>query len=306
MSEYTEQNERPVPCVDVIVLNDRDEILLARRNIEPQKGKWSIVGGRAEVSDFNVEAACRREVEEETSIKVDVADLVGVFGDPEIKPPADTRFYAVQVAYTARIISGNLQNSREADSFRWMGLEEATKEDLAFDHNLIVRTFQERKAAGKLISVSKRTVFDKFKGKEFAYLNSEIIKFAANAIVLNDKKEILLCKRGIRPFYGAWDFPGGHLLMGESVEQCMLREMREELGVGGKVGELFHVYSDRGRSPKFMDVVAFYFVEIDSYHFQKNIEMQDFHFFPLDQLPDEIAYHNEGPLKDIRAAVFSL
>ncbi|MBI5222760.1 MAG: NUDIX domain-containing protein [Candidatus Magasanikbacteria bacterium] len=299
MSKYTEQNERPVPCVDVIVLNDNDEILLARRNVEPQKGKWGIIGGRMKVSDFNAEAACQRE----TCLDVEVVDLVGVLGDPEINPPADTRFYAVQVIYTARIIFGNLQNSQEADSFRWVGLGDASKENLAFDHNLILRTYHERKVAGKLIPVFQRTVFDKFKEKEYVYLNSDIIKFTAKAIVLNDKKEILLCKRGIMPFYGAWDFPGGHLLMGESVEQCMLREMREELGVGGKAGELFHVYSDRGGGPKCMDVVAFYFAEIDSYHFQKNIEMQDFHFFPLDQLPAEIAYHNEGVLKDIRAMI---
>lgn len=301
--KYTEQNERPIPCVDVIVLNEKDEVLLARRDVEPQKGQWGIIGGRVEVFDFNIEAAGRREVKEETNLDVEIIDLVGALGDTKIDPPADTRFYAVQVLYTAKIIAGELKGSDEAKEFRWAKLEDALKEDLVFDHNLILQTYHERKNAGKLIPVSRRTVCDEFKDKECNYQNKDIVRFATNAIVLNDKKEILLCKRGIKPFYGEWDFPGGHLLMGESIEQCLVREMREELGVGGKIGELFHVYSDRGKSPKFADIVSFYFAEIDNYHFQKNIEMQDFHFFPLDQLPQEIAYHNHGPLRDIRKMV---
>ena len=57
------------------------------------------------------------------------------------------------------------------------------------------------------------------------------------AIIRNSKGEILLGKRGKSAYlyYGYWGLPGGLIEYGETVEQAIKRELKEELGVDSKV-----------------------------------------------------------------------
>jgi len=54
---------------------------------------------------------------------------------------------------------------------------------------------------------------------------------------------------------GCWEFPGGKREAGETFEQCLAREIREELGVEIAVGELFeeisHTYPEKSVHLKF-------------------------------------------------------
>jgi 8-oxo-dGTP diphosphatase len=50
--------------------------------------------------------------------------------------------------------------------------------------------------------------------------------------ILKRNGKILACQRKTGSRYGLkWEFPGGKLEEGESVESCLLRELREELGI---------------------------------------------------------------------------
>lgn len=63
------------------------------------------------------------------------------------------------------------------------------------------------------------------------WLNS---KPAVGGLVLKQAEglvQVLLTRRGIEPYKGMWDAPGGFLANGELPEDGLAREMREELGV---------------------------------------------------------------------------
>lgn len=53
---------------------------------------------------------------------------------------------------------------------------------------------------------------------------------AASVALVRDGK-VLLIKRAYDPYKGLWTLPGGRLEPGESIEQCAIREIAEEIGV---------------------------------------------------------------------------
>ena len=70
------------------------------------------------------------------------------------------------------------------------------------------------------------------------------------ALVIADGDRVLVARRGQgRHLAGYWEFPGGKIEEGESPEECLRRELSEELEVEVDVGELLcrsrHSHDDR-------------------------------------------------------------
>jgi 8-oxo-dGTP diphosphatase len=63
--------------------------------------------------------------------------------------------------------------------------------------------------------------------------------------VIANRGRILVLRRapGMRYRPGAWDLPGGHLALGESVEQCVVREIKEETALDVTIERLLGINS---------------------------------------------------------------
>ena len=78
-------------------------------------------------------------------------------------------------------------------------------------------------------------------------------------VVIRDGK-VLLIRRGKPPLYGRWVVPGGTVELGESLEQALVREMREETGLEVAPLEVLTVF-DRIESDG--DRVLYHYVIVD-------------------------------------------
>ncbi|RQD69545.1 MAG: 8-oxo-dGTP diphosphatase MutT [Tindallia sp. MSAO_Bac2] len=66
------------------------------------------------------------------------------------------------------------------------------------------------------------------------------------AIIINNNK-VMIARRGKnQKLAGKWEFPGGKLKPGESMEDCLIRELKEELNltveISGYFGESIYQY----------------------------------------------------------------
>ena len=116
----------PKVGVGVMVL-DGDKVLLIKRSMRPNRGKWSLPAGFLDYGEDPQETAAR-EVLEETNLQVAIAGLVGVYYNADVLERGGASIF---ILYRANLVGGELKAGDDAAEAAFFGPDELP--DLAFD-----------------------------------------------------------------------------------------------------------------------------------------------------------------------------
>ncbi|MCS7046595.1 MAG: NUDIX hydrolase [Gemmataceae bacterium] len=127
--------------VDVVLVSRErtPRVLLIRRKHPPFAGKWALPGGFVEIEE-DLDAAARRELEEETGIRVGRLEQLATFGAPNRDPRGRT----ISVVYLAHLDPRRVRPrpNDDAAEVAWFPLRKPPP--LAFDHAEILKTARQR------------------------------------------------------------------------------------------------------------------------------------------------------------------
>lgn len=118
-------NNRGV-SVDALVIF-KEKILLIKRGVEPDKGKWGTPGGYIGW-DESAEEAVIRELKEETGLTATKTAFLNVYSSPLRHPKQ-----VITLLYRVEVENDSIQKGDDADEVKWFSLNEIPSK-LAFDH----------------------------------------------------------------------------------------------------------------------------------------------------------------------------
>lgn len=112
-------SQAPILCVDAVIFNKSNEVLLVKRATSPYRGFWHLPGGIVRKGE-TLEVALKRVIETEVSInKFKIKYQLGIFD----KPGRDPRGHFITVAFI--VVAEDLINSINSQ-----------QEEIAFFKNL--------------------------------------------------------------------------------------------------------------------------------------------------------------------------
>jgi len=133
--------------IDTVIFTIRNEslqVLLVKRGITPDKGKWSLPGGFIhDEEDQDLEQAALRILKSKTGVESPYMEQIASIGNRK----RDPRNWSLTVVYFSLINSDSIQliSGTNTSDVSWFPIvKNKIKADLAFDHNHILQTVIDR------------------------------------------------------------------------------------------------------------------------------------------------------------------
>lgn len=254
-----------------VCLDSDDRVLLVRASLRSgTPGVWSLPGGAVDHGE-DPNHTVVRETAAETGLSVAVTGLRDVLADMRSLPHRGVTIHTDRLIYEVSVRGGMLCDriGHPTDLARWHTLEEAKE--------LPLRPFTA--AALGLppdpfdLRPDEAPEFPSFHAVPGPDGLHRAQRFAAYAVATDPDQRVLLTR--IAPGYpgaGRWHLPGGGTDYGEQPGTALIRELLEETGQRGRLGELLGVASHRdaaslgpeGYPIDWHGVRAFYRVTVDA------------------------------------------
>lgn len=113
----------------VIMIHDQGNLLLVKRAIEPERGKWALPAGYVNALEDPRHAAMR-EAEEETGFQINIVGLIDVLHNPPA-PDGRPSGASIVIVYEGHVLSGQLCAGDDAEAAAWFRPEALP--DIAFE-----------------------------------------------------------------------------------------------------------------------------------------------------------------------------
>ena len=109
-------------------IRQNGKVLLVKRAVEPEIGKWSLPGGYVDYGE-SPEDATKRETAEETGLSIEITRLYDVMFFEELNA-------VIIIFYEARLTGGELRPADDAEAVAWFAVDELP--EIAFKSTQIV------------------------------------------------------------------------------------------------------------------------------------------------------------------------
>src|SRR5580658_9174541 len=97
----------------------RGPILLVERGGEPLKGYWSLPGGLVETGEL-LEDAVRREILEETGLRIEPVRRFDIFERIMRDPEGKAEYHYLLVDYVCKVVGGELRAGDDVSRAEWV------------------------------------------------------------------------------------------------------------------------------------------------------------------------------------------
>jgi 8-oxo-dGTP diphosphatase len=74
--------------------------------------------------------------------------------------------------------------------------------------------------------------------------------YTADAVIVDDNRNVILIKRKYYPYIGKYALPGGFIKYNEDAKQAVIREVREETNLVVEIEDKIGTYDQKGRDPR--------------------------------------------------------
>lgn len=132
--------------------------------------------------------------------------------------------------------------------------------------------------------------------------HDKIILIFAGGCIFNEKREVLLQKRGDS---NKWGFPGGAIELGETPQMAAIRETKEETGLDVEVVRLIGIYTDCNMEYPNGDKAQSICIAFELHRTGGELacdkdETLELKYFSLDDIPELFCRQHEELLHDIK------